>query len=320
MDVVVPSLCLPVLEASVRGWGRKRRGKTDVVDAVCESGVDLADDFLNCPLGGKVVGKVEGGGVDEGEGEDERRGVWVEGEVDIDGEGANVGSVAAASLDELCDGSELVLVGREGDVAGVEEEAEEGRLSGALAGDHEGVASGVAGEGIEGVVGCSGVHDVREGGRGADSVGDEGELAVVDDERHGEDDVRASPFGGDRATSCPRGEAGAGDDKRGSTTEPSVRYRTNRNTPSYPQIMYFMYIYATAEVYNIILCNIIFVDLELSPPKFPFIEFPMDRPYPDPHRRPFSSASSPVCPSAPCPALAVAGGPGTCTRASASRS
>lgn len=30
-------------------------------------------------------------------------------------------------------------------------------------------------------------------------VVEEGGVAVVDDERHGEDDVRASPFGGDRA-------------------------------------------------------------------------------------------------------------------------
>lgn len=197
MDVVVPGLCLPVLEERVRGRGRtERRQKTDVVNAVCESGVDLADDFLNCPLGGMVVGKVQGRSVNEGEGKYERRCVWVEGEVDIDGGGANVGSVAAAALDELCDGGELVLGGRMGDVAGVEEETEKGSLSGALTGDHEGVASG-----IEGVVRCSGVHavvGVNDGGRGADGMAGNGsvdvvveerEIAVVDDERHGEDDV-----------------------------------------------------------------------------------------------------------------------------------
>ena len=155
-----------------------------------------------------VVGKVEGGGVDEGERKKERRRVWVEGEVNVDGGGANVGSVAAAALNELCDGGELVLGGRLRDVAGVEEETEKGGLSGALAGDHEGVASDV---GIEGVASCSGVHavdGVNDGGRGADGragcvavgvVGGEWLVAVVDDELHGEDDARASPFGGDRA-------------------------------------------------------------------------------------------------------------------------
>lgn len=158
-----------------------------------------------------VVGKVEGGGVDEGESKKERRGVWVEGEVDVDGGGANVGSVAAGALDELCDGGQLVLGGGWRYVAGVEEETEKGGLSGALAGHHEGVASDVAGGGIEGVGSCSGVHavdGVNDGGRGADGgagcvavgdVGGEWVVAVVDGERHGEDDVRASPFGGDRA-------------------------------------------------------------------------------------------------------------------------
>ena len=49
---------------------------------------------------------------------------------------------------------------------------------------------------------------MNDGSKGADGlagyetvvgVGEEGEIAVVDDERHGEDGVRASPFGGDRA-------------------------------------------------------------------------------------------------------------------------
>lgn len=135
----------------------------------------MADDFLDCPLGGMVVGEVEGGGVDKGEGEDVGRGVLVEGEVDVDGGGANVGGVAAAALDKLCDGGELVLGGGVGDVAGVEEETEKGGLSGALAGHHEGVASDVGG--IEGAGSCSGVHavwgvavGVHGGGRGAPGV------------------------------------------------------------------------------------------------------------------------------------------------------
>lgn len=68
-----------------------------------------------------LVGKVQGGRVDEGERKDEGLSVWVEGEVDVYGGGANVGGVTAAALDEFCDGGELVLGGCLGDVAGVEE-------------------------------------------------------------------------------------------------------------------------------------------------------------------------------------------------------
>jgi hypothetical protein len=55
MDVVVPCLRLPV-----------------VFHAICEAGVDLAGDFLDGALGGMLVGKVEGGSVDEGESKDVR--------------------------------------------------------------------------------------------------------------------------------------------------------------------------------------------------------------------------------------------------------
>ena len=181
-----------------------RRGDTDVVDGVCESGVDLADDFLYGALCGVLVCKVERGRVDEGE--CERKGVWVEGEVDVDGEGANVGCVAAAALHELGDGGELVLAGGGGDVAGVEEEAEEGRLSGALAGDHERVAAGI------------GVHGTDLASVAV--VG--GELAAVYGERHGPcESVRG---GTERGLPARRGWRGAIKEgpqrSRASDTEP----------------------------------------------------------------------------------------------------
>lgn len=149
-----------------------------------------------------------------------------------------MGGVTAGALYEFCDGGKLVLCGGLGDVACVEEETEKGCLSGALTGDHERVPSDVAGEGIEGVASCSGVHavwgevvGVNDGGRGAnllaglEEVGvvwKEVVVAVIDDERHGEEDVGD----GGHSEGWPGGEAGAGMIKEGpqrsraSDTEP----------------------------------------------------------------------------------------------------
>lgn len=178
MDVMVTGLGLPL-----------------VVDAFGEAGVDLSEDVLDCALDGVVVGEVERGGVDEGECEHLRVAVTTTGsvisgvEVDVDVDGADVGGVSAASLDELCDGDKLILCGCCGDVAGVEEETEEGRLSGALAGDHQGVSS----VGMR----CSGAQAVGGGGRGmgrgvvGEHSGDGGEgrrasamVVAGDGERH----------------------------------------------------------------------------------------------------------------------------------------
>lgn len=63
--------------------------------------------------------------------------------------------MSAAALDELGDGSELILCGCRGDVAGVEQETEEGGLSGTLPGDHERVPSVGRGH--------SGTHAVGDG-------------------------------------------------------------------------------------------------------------------------------------------------------------
>lgn len=140
-----------------------------------------------------VVGKVERGRIDESESEHLRRGIPVDIKVDVDRRGANVGCMAATSLYELCDGSELVLCGCGGYVAGVEEETEEGCLAGAPSSDHEGVASGPwvverrpGGAQTIGVI----VGGQDEGGRGSDEVGAVGVgrmdalVAVLDDERH----------------------------------------------------------------------------------------------------------------------------------------
>ena len=76
-------------------------------------------------LGGNLVLEVERGRVDQGEAE----GVLLAGallvDADVDAGGADVGRVAAASLDELCDGRELVLGGPRRDDARVEQEPEE---------------------------------------------------------------------------------------------------------------------------------------------------------------------------------------------------
>lgn len=76
-------------------------------------------------LGGDLVLEVERGRVDEGEAEGVLLAAAVVVQVDVDGGGADVGGVAAASLDELCDGRELVLCGPRRDDARVEQEPKE---------------------------------------------------------------------------------------------------------------------------------------------------------------------------------------------------
>jgi len=46
--------------------------------------------------------------------------------VDVDGCYSNVGGMSAASLNELCHGGKLLFCRRRGNVAGVEQQAEEG--------------------------------------------------------------------------------------------------------------------------------------------------------------------------------------------------
>lgn len=198
-----------------------------------------------------LVGEVEGGSVDERESEDLRGGASVEVEVDVDGRGTDVRCVATAALDELCDGSELVLCGCRGDVAGVEEETEEGGLSGALASDHESVSPDVLGEsllimGREARSGAQAVGGIVGGGGDSRDelavvVGDDADdalVAAVDDVRH---DWTGQPvrccF---RARVCPRGEASAG---MINTEIPENRagHGTERQKPSQSDVFIALY-------------------------------------------------------------------------------
>ena len=144
MDVMVSVLGFPVLgERETRGSARARgegKGGAHVLDALGIAGVNVAQDVGNETVGGGLVGKVEGGGVDEGEGETTAREGVVVGDVDVERGSADVGGVGRRCLYEFCEGEELVCGCGVGDVGCVDEETEEGSLSGALSCYHEGVS------------------------------------------------------------------------------------------------------------------------------------------------------------------------------------
>ena len=121
---------------------------THVVQTLAETGLDMAKDLLEGALCCGLVVCVEGGRVDEGEGEGAFVVVGVGRQVNVEGDGPDMRGVAAGALDELGGGGELVVGDGGGDGAGVEEEAEEGGLAGAPASDHERVAGDVEGESV----------------------------------------------------------------------------------------------------------------------------------------------------------------------------
>ena len=90
-------------------------------------------------FGGNVVPGIQGRGVREGKRDRLTLADLRNVQVNVEGEGADVRGVASTSLDELGDGCELVLRGGGRNVAGIQEEAEEGRFSCCLSGDHKGV-------------------------------------------------------------------------------------------------------------------------------------------------------------------------------------
>lgn len=100
----------------------------------------MPEDVADKSFGGNVVPDIQGRGVRKGERNRltlaDLRGVNVE------RDGADVRGVASTSLDELGDGCELVLRRGGRNVARIQEEAEEGRFSRCLSGDHEGVSAG----------------------------------------------------------------------------------------------------------------------------------------------------------------------------------
>ena len=116
-----------------------------IVDTLRESRVEVSEDLVHDPLGALLVGKVEGGRVDKGEGEGvELLEVVVDrdGLVDVEGHGPDVGGEAGTALHETGDCRELVVGGGGGHDAGVEEKAEEGGLACSPASDHESIAGG----------------------------------------------------------------------------------------------------------------------------------------------------------------------------------
>ena len=93
-------------------------------------------------FGGNVVPDVQGRGVREGKRNRLTLADLRRVNVNVERDGADVRGVASTSLDELGDGSELVLRRGGRNVAGIQEEAEESRFSRCLSGDHKGVSVG----------------------------------------------------------------------------------------------------------------------------------------------------------------------------------
>lgn len=105
-------------------------------DALCETRIHMVKRLQHQPFCSLVVRKVQGRRVNEGE--TQRLGTVVSVHLNVDGGRADVGRVAATALNELGEGGELVLGDIGGDVAGIEEEAEETGLAAATASDEEG--------------------------------------------------------------------------------------------------------------------------------------------------------------------------------------
>jgi hypothetical protein len=110
--------------------------ETYILDAIGESGFDMPEYLMNSPLGGSLILERQRGCIHERESKDLRCAILVNIMVDIDGCGAYVGCMTAATLHELCDGGELVLGGCWGDFTGVQEKTQKGSLAGALTSDH----------------------------------------------------------------------------------------------------------------------------------------------------------------------------------------
>jgi hypothetical protein len=101
-----------------------RWGSPLILDAIGESGFDMPEYLMNSPLSGSFVLERQRGCIHERESKDLRCAILVNIIFDIDGCGAYVGCMTAATLHELCDGGELVLGGRRGDFTGVQEKTQ----------------------------------------------------------------------------------------------------------------------------------------------------------------------------------------------------
>ena len=112
--------------------GRYECGRTHGAQTLLEPRLHMPE-YLH---EGALVVAVERGRVDEGEGEGVLEVGAVGRQVNVDRRGPDMRGVTAAALDELGDRGELIVGDGGGDVAGVEEKAEEGGLACAASGDH----------------------------------------------------------------------------------------------------------------------------------------------------------------------------------------
>lgn len=96
-------------------------------DTLCKTRIHMMKSLQHQPFCRLFVRKVQGRSVNEGE--TQSLGTVVSVNLDVDGGRADVRGVTATPLDELGDRGELVLGDIGGDVASIEEEAEETGLA-----------------------------------------------------------------------------------------------------------------------------------------------------------------------------------------------
>jgi hypothetical protein len=120
MDVSISILCYPVLYVVRKPPRRRNEISADLVSSFSQPRLYEPKSLGNNALCIGVVLEVQRRGIHECEGE--RFGTV---DVNIDGRSSNVGGVATASLYKPRDGLELVFGGTLGDLAGVDQQAEE---------------------------------------------------------------------------------------------------------------------------------------------------------------------------------------------------
>ena len=98
---------------------------THVFNALPESGLDMSHDLRENPLGGMLVLEVQGRSVDEGKTEVVLSATSIRINVDVDRGRPYKRGVAAAPLNELGNGRQLLFGGGLGYDTGIEEEPKE---------------------------------------------------------------------------------------------------------------------------------------------------------------------------------------------------
>jgi hypothetical protein len=90
---------------------RQSVSATHIFQAFCELCLDVPENVTDYSLGGCIVPGIQGRGVRKGEGNGLMLASFGKVQVNVEGDGTDVRSVASTSLDELGDGRELVLRG-----------------------------------------------------------------------------------------------------------------------------------------------------------------------------------------------------------------